>query len=235
MTVTKIHRRKEKENCIPYGFHFSTCCKLNIWYKYFSYTLHQPRHICGCGVIFYMFNAKIQIYLFSLTNTHTHTHRRNAQYNVTVYQQHGVVATPTNNAAVNMQLMPYTAQTKTLNPDELSKLYSMNQYARPMLPSSNMLNFQTQIHTGAIGMSGTPQNPIPNIANPMSLAQANTNSAPFIATSPYVQQGTECKISMQMKFDFGNFQFVFIFFNQPEVQSIHIHIIQRLAHRLNGH
>lgn len=102
-------------------------------------------------------------------------------------------ATATNNAAAasaNMQLMPYTAQAKTLNPDELSKLYSMNQYARPMLPSSNMLNFHTQIHTGVgIGMSGAQQIPAANIANPMSIAQANANSAQFLSTLPYLQQG----------------------------------------------
>lgn len=112
---------------------------------------------------------------------------------------HVAVATATANAAAasaatisNMQLMPYTAQTKTLNPDELSKLYSMNQYARPMLPSSNMLNFPTQIHTGVgvgLGIGSTQQIPTSNIANQMSLAQANTNSAQFLATTPYLQQG----------------------------------------------
>lgn len=121
------------------------------------------------------------------------------------YQRHVAVATATANAAAasasasaatisaNMQLMPYTAnQTKALNPDELSKLYSMNQYARPMLPSSNVLNFPTQIHTGAgvgIGMGGTQPIPTSNIANQMSLAQANANSAQFLASPPYLQQG----------------------------------------------
>lgn len=118
------------------------------------------------------------------------------------YQHHVAVATATANAAAasaasvsNMQLLPYTAQTKTLNPDELSKLYSMNQYARPMLPSSNMLNFPAQIHSGVgvgigIGMAGAQQIPTSNIANQVSLAQANAGSAPFLATSPYLQQGT---------------------------------------------
>lgn len=132
--------------------------------------------------------------------------RRNAQYNVTggihSYQHHVAVATATANAAAasaatvsNMQLIPYTAQTKTLNPDELSKLYSMNQYARPMLPSTNMLNFPAQIHSGlgvGIGMGGAHQIPASNIVNPVSLAQAQANagSAQLLATSPYLQQGT---------------------------------------------
>lgn len=123
------------------------------------------------------------------------------------YQQHAAVATATANAASaalasNMQLMPYTAQTKTLNPDELSKLYSMNQYARPMLPSSNMLNFPTQIHTGVgggIGMGSTQQIPTSNITNQMSLAQANPNSAQFLATSPYLQQGKINQISSKAR------------------------------------
>lgn len=114
------------------------------------------------------------------------------------------VATATANAAAaaatvsNMQLMPYTAQTKTLNPDELSKLYSMNQYARPMLPSSNLLNFPAQIHSGVgvgvgIGMGGPQHIPTSNIANQVSLAQvqANANPAQFLATSQYLQQGAK--------------------------------------------
>lgn len=120
--------------------------------------------------------------------------RRNAQYNVTASihnYQHAATATA-NATAANMQLMPYTAQTKTLNPDELSKLYSMNQYARPMLPPPNMLNFPTRMHSGmgvGIGIGGSPQIPTSNIANQMSLAQANTNPAQFLPTSPYIQQG----------------------------------------------
>lgn len=120
------------------------------------------------------FSALNRILLFLLSN------RRNAQYNVTAsihsFQQHGVVGTPPNSAAANMQLMPYTAaQKKPLDPDELSKLYSMNQYARPMLPPLNRLNFQT---------------PVPA---QMSLAQANTNSAQFLTTAPYLQQGEKEK------------------------------------------
>lgn len=125
------------------------------------------------------------------------------------YQHHIAVATANANAAAasaatvsNMQLMPYTAQTKTLNPDELSKLYSMNQYARPMLPSSNMLNFPAQIHSGVgvgIGMGSTQQILTSNIANQVSLAQANTGSAQFLAASPYLQQGTN-KSNFQIMF-----------------------------------
>lgn len=84
-----------------------------------------------------------------------------------------------------MQLMPYTAQTKVLNPDELSKLYSMNQYNRPMVPS-NMLNFPN-VHAN-IGL-GQPPIQAPNIANQMSLAQANTNTAQFLPSTPYLPQG----------------------------------------------
>lgn len=128
--------------------------------------------------------------------------RRNAQYSVSstihAYQHHAAVAAtaatavtaavpspPSSANANSMQLMPYTAQTKTLNPDELSKLYSMNQYNRPMVPS-NMLNFPT-VHT-SIGL-GQPQIQAPNIANQMSLAQANTNTAQFLPSTPYLPQG----------------------------------------------
>lgn len=84
-----------------------------------------------------------------------------------------------------MQLMPYTAQTKLLNPDELSKLYNMNQFNRSIVPS-NMLNFPN-IHAG-IGL-GQQQIQTANIANQMSLAQTNTNAAQFLTNSTYLQQG----------------------------------------------
>lgn len=115
--------------------------------------------------------------------------RRNAQYNTTTTiqsYQHHAASSSSANAASSMQLMPYTAQTKPLNPDELSKLYSMNQFGRPMLPS-NMLNFPN-IQTG-IGGLGQQQIQSTNIANPMSLAQANANSAQFLTNTPYLQQG----------------------------------------------
>lgn len=85
-----------------------------------------------------------------------------------------------------MQLVPYAPTTKTLNPDELSKLYSMNQYHRPMVPS-NMLNF-SNIHPG-IGLD-QQQLQTPNMANHMPMVQANSNSAQFSYSTPYIQQGS---------------------------------------------
>lgn len=94
------------------------------------------------------------------------------------YQQH---ATTSNSNANSMQLMPYTAQTKTLNPDELSKLYNMNPYNRPMVGGmANFPNVQAAIHQ---------PNHNANISSQMSLAQVNTNPTQYMTSTPYLQQG----------------------------------------------
>lgn len=69
-------------------------------------------------------------------------------------------------------------QTKILNPDELSKLYSMN----------SVINKPTQIHSRIcldIGIGGGG-----DTSHQVSVAQANTRSVTFLTTSPYIQQGT---------------------------------------------
>lgn len=110
--------------------------------------------------------------------------RRNAQYNATSstsihsYQQHATSST----SSANMQLMPYTAQTKTLNPDELSKLYNMNPYNRPTIPP-NMVNYPSMPAGIALNHQ---QNQTTNIANQMSLAQASLNTAQYMTTMPYL-------------------------------------------------
>lgn len=78
--------------------------------------------------------------------------------------------------------MPYTAQTKTLNPDELSKLYNMNPYNRPVV-SPNMVNYPNM----QSGISLVhQQNP-----SQMSLAQSSLNTAQYMTTMPYIQQGND--------------------------------------------
>lgn len=96
-----------------------------------------------------------------------------------------------------MQLMPYTAQIKTLNPDELTKLYNMNPYNRSMVggggggggggvgAAGGMANFPN-VPSG-IGLGHQP-NHNANIANQMSLAQANTNPAQYFTSTPYLHQ-----------------------------------------------
>lgn len=111
--------------------------------------------------------------------------RRNAQYNASStmhgYQQHTAAATNSN--ANSMQLMPYTAQTKTLNPDELNKLYNMNLYNRSM--TAGMVNFPNQVPT-AITIGHQPNNTT-NMASQMPLAQVNTNPAQYLTSTPYLQ------------------------------------------------
>lgn len=81
-----------------------------------------------------------------------------------------------------MQLMPYTAQTKTLNPDELSKLYNMNPYNRPVV-SPNMVNYPNmQSGISLVHQQNTSQ---------MSLAQSSLNTAQYMTTMPYIQQGND--------------------------------------------
>lgn len=102
-------------------------------------------------------------------------------------------ASNSNSNANSMQLMPYTAQTKTLNPDELTKLYNMNPYNRPVIGGvgaassgvSGMVSFPN-VPTG-IGLGHQP-NHNTNIASQMSLAQANTNPAQYLTSTPYLQQ-----------------------------------------------
>lgn len=83
-----------------------------------------------------------------------------------------------------MQLMPYTAQTNTLNPDELNKLYNMNPYNHRPIAGAAMVNFPN-IQSG---ISLGHQNHTSNIANHMSLAHNNTNPAQYITSTPYLQQ-----------------------------------------------
>lgn len=101
-------------------------------------------------------------------------------------------ASNSNSNANSMQLMPYTAQTKTLNPDELTKLYNMNPYNRPIIVGgsaasgvSGMVSFPN-VPTG-IGLGHQPNNNT-NIASQMSLAQGNTNPAQYLTSTPYLQQ-----------------------------------------------
>lgn len=95
------------------------------------------------------------------------------------YQQ---AATTNSNANNSMQLMPYTAQTKTLNPDELTKLYNMNPYNRPIIGGNSFPNVSAGIPLGQQLNHNT------NVATQMSLAQANTNPAQFLSSTPYLQQ-----------------------------------------------
>lgn len=98
-------------------------------------------------------------------------------------------ASNSNSNANSMQLMPYTAQTKTLNPDELTKLYNMNPYNRPIIggssAASGMVSFPNV--PAGIGLGHQPNNNT-NIASQMSLAQANTNPAQYLTSTPYLQQ-----------------------------------------------
>lgn len=132
--------------------------------------------------------------------------RRNAQYNASStmhsYQQH----TTTSNAnSDSMQLMPYTAQsTKSLNPDELSKLYNMNLYNRSLV-SGGVANFPTVQTANAIALGHQP-NHTTNLISQMSLAQVNTNPAQYLTSTPYLQQQQQGKL----KGSYVNFVYIIL-------------------------
>lgn len=126
------------------------------------------------------------------------------------YQQH---ASASNSNANSMQLMPYTAQSKTLNPDELSKLYNMNPYNRTMSSGTggmvNFPNIQSGINLGHL------QNHATNIASQMSLAQANTNPAQYLTSPPYLQQQ-------------GMLNGKILYFNLLQTQKDKVHLMLRI-------